>query len=642
MAYNHSKLIPFTYEYWKNQYKDYLNPAFKSKSLLLPARLEFKPISLKDFNNIPTVIAIDTETFASNGNLICICNSENQDVLYGSSERQPTILDYFDYFYKLQNHKRNVCFFAYNLKFDASIILKSLKMNIEDFYEEEFELTHMGVKIKYLNKKCLSLSKGKTTINIYDALQYFIGAGIGGSSSLDNVSKAYLGDQKKYEGKYQNKIFPDKIETEELLEIVKYCMQDCILTKRLMVIWLESFKNNFGFYPNKFYSAGYLAVLVMKSKLNYFNTFKNTPFVVQELAYQSYFGGRFEIMSRGSMNNIYHYDIKSAYPHAMSELPDFTKGYWKKINSLEDFKKLAKDKVGFYKIFVEVFDKNVAPFLFRTEGNEVLTPRGKFVTHLTGYELAVAVDYYNINILKIVGYYFTPLEDKETDFNKLIKEMYKTRMKQTNEGQKYVYKVIINAIYGKTAQSKPEPKGIFNPILCSSITGHTRSKLLYAVKDNKEDIVMLATDGIFSKKKLSLKIGNELGEHEMEFHPKFILLMAGIYSHNNEKNPNLKPKSRGFSLKIFEGTGENRKQKQFDFNDYDIIEEKGQYFYKITNIRPLSIAKSVIEKKYDPYSIGKMVDLERKIDLNGDHKRFWFKTLKSIYDYSDSVTIKLL
>ena len=199
MAYNHSKLIPFTYEYWKNQYKDYLNPAFKSKSLLLPARLEFKPISLKDFNNIPTVIAIDTETFASNGNLICICNSENQDVLYGSSERQPTILDYFDYFYKLQNHKRNVCFFAYNLKFDASIILKSLKMNIEDFYEEEFELTHMGVKIKYLNKKCLSLSKGKTTINIYDALQYFIGAGIGGSSSLDNVSKAYLGDQKKYE-----------------------------------------------------------------------------------------------------------------------------------------------------------------------------------------------------------------------------------------------------------------------------------------------------------------------------------------------------------------------------------------------------------------------------------------------------------
>jgi len=643
MLVNSAKLVPFTSNYWKEQLKNYLKSDFKNKSLLLPSRLEFKPILKSELKEMPYVIAIDTETFATNGNLICLCNSENNNVLYGTVDKQPTIEDYFNYLSELQNHKRNVCFFAYNLKFDASIILKSLNIDVEKFYEEEFELyfEEYDLKVKYLNKKCLTLTRDKTNVNIFDALQYFIGAGENGSSSLDAVAKAYLGEQKKYEGKYKNKVFPDDIETEELIEIVKYCIKDCDLTKKLMDIWIEAFKNNFGFYPTKFYSAGFISVLVLKTTLNEFPTFRFIPYAVQDLAYRSYFGGRFEITSRGYMENIYHYDIKSAYPHAMAELPDFKRGKWKKINTLREFIE-NKNNVGFYKILVDVNEKSIAPFMFRDDAGQVTNPRGTFITNVTGYELAKAVDYYDIKIKNMIGFCFIPDNQDETEFNKLIKQMYDTRMKQTNEGQKYVYKVIINSIYGKTAQSRPEPKGLFNPVLCASITGHTRARLLDIAKDNKDDIIMFATDGIFSRKKLNLPLGKKLGEFDFEFHPKFILLMAGIYSYNTEKKSELKPKSRGFSLRIFEGEGEKRKEKSFDFDEYSIKEDNGEYFYEIINIRPLSIAKSVIEHKYDPSQIGKMIDIKKKIDLNGDHKRLWKKQLRSIYDYSDSITIKLL
>jgi hypothetical protein len=639
MITNNPKIVPIKKDYWKKQLKDYTK-GFNNKSLLLPHKLEFKPVTKASLQSKPYVIAIDTETYNSNGNLICINNSENTHTLFGTPTKQPSITDYFEYFKALQEHKKNVCFFAYNLKFDASIILKTLGVKMEEFYKEEFELKVDNIKIRYLNKKCLTLTKGHVSINIFDALQYFIGAGVGGGSSLDSVAKAYLGEQKEYTGLYQNKQFPDKIEPKELALIVEYCYKDCLLTAKLMNIWIDSFYNNFEFYPDKYYSAGFVSVLVLRTKLDEFFTFRFAPFIVQELAYKAYFGGRFEIMAKGKLKDIYHYDIKSAYPYAMSLLPDFKKGKWVKIKTEQQFRD-NRHKAGFYQIRVNVKEKDLAPFMFRDTNGAVSCPRGEFETQTTGYELDVALDNYDFDLLKIEGVYFEPDYKEKTEFNSLIEGMYKTRMKQTNAGQKYVYKVIINSLYGKTAQNKPEPKGLFNPILCASITGFCRAMLLDVAKNHKKDIVMFATDGIFSKKPLDVTIGEELGNYDFEFHPDFILLMAGIYSYNTKENPTLKPKSRGFSLRSFKNINGVKTQYDFDFNEYDIKENEGMYYYEITNIRPMSIAKSVIEHAHTPAEIGKMIDVNKKIDINGDTKRIWFKDITNIYDYSESRTKKV-
>ena len=622
--------------YWKKQLKDYLDPNFRNKSFLVPAKLEFKPLSPADLAVKPYTIAIDTETYEKNGNLICICNSENDSVLYGTVTRQPSIHEYFDYLAKLSEGKKNVNFFAYNLKFDASIILKSIGEHLEEFYEDEFFINIDGLKIKYLNKKCLSMSRGKRNVIIFDALQYFLGAGVDGRSTLEAVSTEYLGEHKDYQGKYKDKKFPDLIEHEELNEIVKYCKIDCTLTKRIMDIWIEAFYKSFNFYPNRFYSAGFVSVQLLKTRLLEFPTFRKAPYSVQEMAYKSYFGGRFEIMSKGFMKNIHHYDIKSAYPKAMSVMPDFNRGKWITIRDKQDYK---KGYVGYYKIKVNVKEKDVAPFLFRNPLGQVLTPQDEFITYTTGMELDKALEYYDFDLKKIEGYYFIPDYNEPNEFNSLIEEMYNTRMTQKNKGQKYVYKIILNSVYGKTAQARPEPKGLFSPIVCSYVTGYCRSQLLDVAKDNKENIKMFATDGIFSNKKLNLPIGNKLGEFDYTLHPKFILLMAGIYSHNTLKDKEMKTRSRGFGLRIFDDKGNESK---FDLDNFKLKFNGIKYYYEIKNIRPVALTTALIQKQYDYHSVGKFEFIKKEIDINGDRKRLWFKLLKDIYDYSDSECIKFI
>ena len=645
MSLSTPKVLPIKWDAWHNALMNWLDPNWKNKSILDPNSLEFQHLDPNQMQNKPYFIAIDTETYASNGNMICLCNSENENVLRGYPNKLPSIHEVFNYLRNLIK-QRNTYFIAYNLKFDASVILKCMdETTLEKFYygldDQKYNIKIDGIEITYLHKKCLTMKKGNHVIKIYDALQFFIGAGKDGSSKLDEVAKAYLGDQKEYNGKYKNKQFPDYLdkEPEELNEIINYCIKDCILTKALMDIWIDAFYKNFNFYPTAYYSAGYISSQYLKTQLKEFTCFRKVPFIVQSLAYNSYFGGRFEITERGSFKNIHHYDINSAYPYAMTLLPDFNHGKWIKINSLSEFKKYSKN-VGFFKINVTVNESLISPFLFRNIYGQIIAPRGEFTTTITSFELDKALKYYDFTLNKIIGYSFIPELKTKSDFNKLVSGMYQARLKQKNQGQKYVYKVLINSLYGKFAQAKPKPKNLFNPVMCSAITGYCRSMLIDAVKDNKDDIIMFATDGIFSKKKLNLDVPENkvLGKWDYTKHPNFILIMAGIYSYNSEKKKKMQTHSRGFGLRVFD---EKKKELHFDLSDYKLKLIDNKYVYHLYNIRPVAISQSVIQHAYSKNDISKMDYVEKKIDINGDKKRMWLDYLKDISDHNYSKTIKL-
>lgn len=636
-----TKVIPFTHERWQKDLKLWLGTEWKKKGLLLPQGLEFKHLDPKQMNVPPNFIGIDTETFAHNGNMICMSNSKNKDTLYGSVDELPTIFEVFTYLRRLKTSK-NTYFVCWNLKFDASVLLKCFDEKIlRKFYygidDDKYQIEIDGLQITYLHKKCLTFLYKHNTVKIYDAMQFFMGAGENGSSSLDSVAKVYLGKQKEYTGKYQDKKFPSYLTDNELDEIVKYCQLDCILTERLMDSWVDAFYKNFNFYPNAFYSAGYLAAQLIKTKLKSFPSFRKIAFPIQSLAYECYFGGRFEIMQRGKLNNIHHYDINSAYPYAMTLLPDFDNGKWIKIKSLKEYEHYKK-YLGFYRIQVESFEKNVSPFLFRGFFGQVYAPRGEFITYTTSYEIQSSINY-NVKIKNIVGYCFIPKSKVPTKFNNIIKDMYAKRIAQKNKGQKGVYKILVNSAYGKFAQNKPEPKNLFNPVYCAAITGKCRSMLLDAAANHKDDIVMFATDGIFSKSKLDIPTPKEkiLGEWEYNYHPDMLLVMAGIYSYNNKVGEKLITKSRGFSLRHFDPV--TKEEMKFDLGDYKLILDKGKYFYEIYNMRPVAISQAVIQHKYSKNDISKMEYVKKQIDLNGDHKRNWSDNLESVYDHNTSTTI---
>lgn len=658
------KKIPFTQKHWQNDLKTWLGvpmvngEIMKNKGLLLPEGLEFKPLDHSKSLQKPVFIGIDTETFASNGNMICLSNSKNTNTLYGTPDKLPTIQEVITYLHNLISEK-NTFFICWNLKFDASVILKCLDEKVlTEFYreaknsdEDKERYTYDNgqpkenkLVITYLHKKSLSMTYKTQTVVIYDAMQFFLGAGKNGSSSLDAVAEEYLGQQKQYNGKYQDKQFPDKISQKEMEMIVEYCQLDCTLTAKLMDRWVEDFFKNFSFYPSAFYSAGYLASQLIKSKLDSFSSFRKIPFAVQDLAYNAYFGGRFEIMEKGRLQNIYHYDINSAYPYAMTLLPDFENGKWIKITNIDQWKK-HKKKIGFYKVHVNIKEKNVAPLLYRNGYGQVSCPRGEFITTTTSFELESALNY-DMEIKRIIGFCFIPAKQGKTKFNKIIEDMYQKRLQQKNKGQKFVYKVLVNSVYGKFAQAKPKPKNLFNPVYCAAITGKCRAMLLDAAKDNKDDIVMFATDGVFSKAPLKYcekTTGKKvLGEWEKEFHPDMLLVMAGVYSVNYEVDGALETRSRGFSLRVH--NKESKTVSRFDLDEYELkLDNKnGKYYYEIFNMRPVAISQAVIQHKYSKEDIAKFEYVRKELDLNGDSKRVWEKTLTNVHQHSYSRTMQVV
>lgn len=582
----------------------------------------------------PKIIGFDTETYSSNGDIMTLCLSDGNHIEFKNGEMDfEKIVNFFRPYMQ-----QNVLFFAWNLGFDAMILLKNLGDKIKDLKESDFKLSEGSFNVFYIPKKALSIGdKKKHTVKFYDISSLF------NKQPLDSVAKKYLGKQKEYTGKYQDKQFPNDVlkDEKETKLIIDYCILDAKLTQQLTEFWLDKFYKSFGVYPKKFHSAGTIAMQYLHTKLEKWSSFFTAPYEVQKLAYKSYFGGRFEVLKRGTFKNVFHYDINSAYPYVMSILPDFTDGEWIDVKEEKD---VNFDYFGFYEIEVKVNEKVIAPFLFRPDEKlSIFMPKGEFKTFTTSSELKVALEKYDVELLSVKGVYFIPNKKGKNQFNEIIENMYQERLNQKDEGQKHVYKIIINSIYGKTAQTKPVPTNFFSPVVTSSITGMCRAMLLEAVANNKNDVIAFATDGIFSTKPLKVPVTPNkkiLGEWSFEFHRDFTIFMSGIYSFNyydhKTRQWNRQTRSRGFKIRCLKDSGETY---MLDLDDmivkYD--PEKSKFYLKIKYILPNTISASLIQNKIR--DIGKFEIKEKEIDLNGDTKRSWLEDIKDLNIIQDSETL---
>lgn len=80
--------------------------------------------------------------------------------------------------------------------------------------------------------------------------------------------------------------------------------------------------------------------------------FHEIPYEIQELAWLTFYGGRFELLIKGFIGECWLYDINSAYPHALSKIPDITCGKWVDGNKIH-----PKAALGFYHIVALWYQK---------------------------------------------------------------------------------------------------------------------------------------------------------------------------------------------------------------------------------------------------------------------------------------------
>ena len=329
---------------------------------------------------------------------------------------------------------------------------------------------------------------------------------------------------------------------------IEYNRMECQLLASLMDKVRDAMID-VGYLPTKWQGAGSLA-----SKALELHNVAKAPYIVPKLREASqfaYYGGRFELSMIGEYGGpVTELDIASAYPTAVKEVPCMIHGSWH--NSLVDNCDLYLAKVR----FTSHQDK-WGPLPYRDKEGRILYP-GEGIAWAWSYELDVIdknPDMWSYEILDRWNYE-RHCNCISFDF---VDDVYQKRQELGKSGQGLVLKLLLNSLYGKTAQSVGAAPWA-NVIWAGIITSITRARLLEVIANYPDRVVMTATDGIYllgdqpiqsNYKIVDPQAQNpQLGEWESRIFENMFFVQPGVYWSNSDHDSKIR--SRGTPARIME------------------------------------------------------------------------------------------
>lgn len=574
----------------------------------------------------PKVYALDTETL--NGYTKLITDNTGRTLYLEGKEENPfDLLNFLTY----KNYRDSLNFW-YNLQYDFDSIVKHLpEENIKDLVTDGKTLFN-DYKIKYIPKKLFTISKSKHSYTFYDVAQFY-------GMSLEKAAYLYLGGIKNPDNLNRYEIGTNPAYWKENKEaIIKYCILDSELTAGLGEHLVKTFNEDIGFSPARYVSKASIAK-------QYFRTFSDIPFLgkIPETAlyyaFNSYYGGRFEIIERGDVGKCTLIDINSAYPYEIANLLDVSKGSWKLVNDWHE-----EAYYGFYKALISVPYQNICPMPFKKPNGAICYPVGQWIGHLTLQEIKAYEPYMNVEIIR--GYEFYP-KVISYPFKDAINDLYARKQAASKEDFKYsLYKILMNSIYGCFYEKIKQPEGkhkagvLFNPVYASLITAGTRIKEFLEAQKYGKKCIGFATDSLLIKGELPKIKTDILGDFSTDAIGKTTVIRAGIYKIGDKtRNRGIKkPESRGFKKAIDQDkdiVAPNPKNAgrpaPYCYRDplfyadlYEYIKEQPERIkYPILSYRPMHLKESVRKATLTVKDINVFMPIVYDIDLNTDFKRVW-------------------
>jgi DNA polymerase type B, organellar and viral len=279
--------------------------------------------------------------------------------------------------------------------------------------------------------------------------------------------------------------------------------------------------------------------------------------ILKDFGRYTYYGGWFEIMAHGIIpGTVYEYDINSAYPRVIANLPCLEHGDWTLGRDV-----IPEDPSAYTicHVLIKGSDNRTGPVPHRDEDGNIARhweTNGWYWKHeIDAATRAGLVD--SVEYLEWCSYKPCPCPPPV----KAMERLYEYRLsvgKDTPEGKSA--KLIYNSVYGKFAQSIGDGGTWGNPVYASLITAGCRTKILDAIATHpmrSRDLVMVATDALyFRTPHPNLQISNKLGEWSHESHEEICLFKPGVYWDNKARStisgggdPTFK--ARGFAAKDF-------------------------------------------------------------------------------------------
>jgi len=619
-----SNILPFEFEYkpeletLKEFYKrlNYLYPLMRKEFTLRNGlKIKVRRQFIKSKHEKGKVLAYDTETYK--GTCKLIARNEGRQI----SVLNPTFEQCINFLFYLAN-ERNVFRFFYNLDFDISSILKLwndieqiklLKKGIEVFYNHRFSFVWLTGRM-FIIKDVIR----KKRVVFTDIFNFF-------KTGLNKASKIYLDNEGKddIDGNMLNTSLDYWNEREK--DIIKYCVKDCKLTAHLGEVLIDSIIENGLELPKYLVSSASLSKQYFRTKC-YIPTIAHIPKKILQLAYNCYFGGRFEIFKKGHFNELYLNDINSQYPSFIADLPNLRDGVWQKRLHVP-----KKPCLAYYKVKVNIPKDYKIPTIPINHKGINKFPVGIMEKWITWFDADLIRDY----IIEVNnGYRFYPTSKNYKPFKKEINALYKKKseLKGKSELGYNLTKLTMNALYGcfiETHKNEDIEGNIeltagvlFNSVYASQITAFGRWSVIKDVpKENYDNVIAIHTDSIISNVPFDkfLNVSKEIGAWNLEKTGSGIVINTGMYQIDDLV------KTRGIPKKYIGNW--------FDFCKKNKIYKRKQFI--IPHMRKISECL-VRDKSLE--NVNTIMTAKRSVNPNSDSKRDW---LRDFANFNEVLTISI-
>jgi hypothetical protein len=141
-----------------------------------------------------------------------------------------------------------------------------------------------------------------------------------------------------------------------------------------------------------------------------------------------------------------------------------------------------------------------------------------------------------------------------------VRDLYEKRRRLGSDTRGYPLKIALASLYGKMAQRCGH--GPYHDVVAAGlITAVTRAWLIEALAQDPEAVVMLATDAVFSTRRLPVDIGEGLGQWEEKIWQDLFVVKPGVYWSPSDLRTSVK--SRGAPRTII-GAAAHRFQEVFN------------------------------------------------------------------------------
>lgn len=553
----------------------------------------------RENSEVPSYVGLDTETFQ--GRAVLICTPDN--ACYPKTWRD--CWEFLD--------ANGPDFICWNVSYDARAILAFLPGTVLRALRKWGRAKYHRWELVFKGRKSLTIKKVDRIVRFWDAYPYY-------ESSLDAAAEKFLQEKKIEVPQAWLEDMKTAIRNHRE-EVEQYCLRDANLTERLWQI-LEKQYLELGVKPWRAASPASLAIRAFPESFK----LKGTPRFIQDIFLKSYYGGRAEIYWRGNIGPAVGYDIHSAYPSALADMPD-PRGCT--AVRTESQKPRADAAYGSYKVQMKIHpDTLICPVPFRPRSGPLVYPSGVFTTWVTKAELELLREY---NFDHTIAYGLELLRESDRMLFPDLREWF--RMRQENPACSWAIKKTLNSLYGKLAETrrvrckiklKPGDSLPWNAeyvdgswteckrirtshthfAVAAAVTGECRAKLFRAMMERPEAIAAVHTDGIISREKLPLKLGDGLGEWGQDYvTPEMILIGCGMYLYRTGPDE-WKEKTRGFHMKQSLRTMATCQESKCGF--------------KLKHALTLADAE-----RRGWRSLNVMLDIEKVIDSNMDVKRAW-------------------